>query len=1121
MLTSDSSAEERKVVTILFADVVSSTLLSTRIDAEHLREQMARFFHVAREEIERYGGIVEKFIGDAVMAVFGLPVIHEDDPARAVQAALAIRGRTRPLVESGVIPEIRIGIHSGEVVANPRAASQGEFLITGEAVNLAARLQQHAQPGQILVGESTYSATHSVFKYRQVAPLQLKGRTARILAFACAGVARGGLPASVTAGLASPLIGRDSEFAALMDRVHRLSAGQGCIVAIIGEAGMGKSRLVAEVRRAAEGLGLDWLEGHALSYGQAFSYWPFLEIVRTAAGIVETDTDAESWRKLERRVAALLPDQVPDIVPYLGTLLGLPVPPRWEERIRYLDGDAMGRQIFRSSRLFFEHLAKKRPLLLVFEDLHWADNASVALMEHLFPLVQTVPLILCGLGRLHPGSAAARLRRIAKGEHADSYTEVILTPLSTAHVYQLARNLLRVDAPPPPLLQSLGKAEGNPLFVEEIVRALSDPRTVVREEGGRWPLQAPLHESALPETLRGVIMARVDGLNEHVKEVLKTAAVIGRTFSYRLLAAVTRAGPDLDGVLEELQALDFVDEKRPLPELEFAFRHGLMQEATYESILLRRRRELHRQVGDTIEALFADRLEEFYAVLAYHYAQAEEWQRAQGYLFKAGDQAHRLAADVEALAHYRQAVAAYGRAFGDRWDPVERAALERKMGEVLFRRGEHEQAREHLERALAQMGAPIPSSRWAVRVGIAGQLLRQLAYRVLSPAVMARTRQSTLAAEERCRIYEALGWMDYFTDSERLLLDALLILNIAERHHLPMWIATAEYGVGVICELMGLRRLAEFYSRRALALAERIRHTVALGLAHFGLGLHELHDGAWHSALDHFQVSASVFRQTGELRQQGIATTMTAWLLRARGEVTRSVELSQQLVRLGEEAADTQVLAWGLAELGRALAVAGAIDDAGRHLERAIALSATIPDYVWVVDAMSSVAMIHLRQGRFEEALATLADAERVAQKHGLRGYNLTLVRTARAEACIAMAERSAGNERMAWLKQAREACRALTEQATVDAEARPGVGRLRGALEWLRGRPSTALRWWERGVAEAQKLGAQYELGLILWEMGRQTGDPRYLERAEAIFVQVGARWDLARVRELSTKAG
>ncbi|MBI2014068.1 MAG: AAA family ATPase, partial [Candidatus Rokubacteria bacterium] len=636
-------------------------------------------------------------------------------------------------------------------------------------------------------------------------------------------------------------MGREEDLRILTDHIGRLGDRGGGVVSILGEPGVGKSRLLAETRRAAADRDVLWLEGRSLSFTQAIGYWPFLDIFRQYAGITEEDDNVASWGKLDRRLDALGGGQTREILPYLATLLGIRVGEEFQERVRHLDGLAMGRQISLSVRRFFERLARAHPVVLVFEDLHWIDQSSAEMLEHLLPLVDTLPLLVVVVSRVERDTSGARLRQVAS-EKVAIFTEITLSPLTPAGAAELLRNLLGVE--PSASLRDfvVSKAEGNPFFIEEVLRTLIAAGVLTRDATtGAWRLAhtTRIEQVTIPDTIEGVIMARVDRLDDELKQVLKLAAVIGRSFFYRILQGIADAERQLDRQLFELQQVELIREKRRLPELEYYFKHALVQEATYESILAERRRLLHRRVGETIEALFTDRLEEFAGLLAYHYARAEEWDKAKDYLSRAGDYAGRIAADTEALAHYGQALAACERVFGESWDPAQRAVLERKMGEALFRRGDHQQAVDYLRAALAHLGHPLPGSPARVRLAIGGQIVRQLRYRILGSFTRWGLAPIDVGSEERIRIYQVMAWIDYFMDQERAVLDALLALNVSEQLGYMRGLVQGCSGVGVLGDLLRLYRVAGFYHRRAGELAEHTDHLPARGLAALGQGLHQ------------------------------------------------------------------------------------------------------------------------------------------------------------------------------------------------------------------------------------------------------------------------------------------
>lgn len=1111
--------EERRHVTVVFADLTGSTSLAERLDPEDLRRILASFFAAMSRAIQRHGGTVDKYVGDAVMAVFGAPVAHEDDAIRAVTAAIDMQDAIDELNvalerDRGLRLALRIGINTGEVVAGPLAGDvQRTYTVVGDTVNTAQRLQAAAEAGGILVGASTYRAASRGYEFRSVPPVTAKGKAAPLKAYAFVAAAPARPSGAERRRVSAPLVGRDAELGTLLQRIDRLASGRGGVVILTGEAGIGKSRLVAELRRRTSTEAVTWLEGRSLSIGQTISYYPFLEIVRAVAGIGEDEPDREAWAKLEAAVRELIPDEAAEVVPALGVLLALPTAGEMSERVRHLDAEALRRGIFLAARRLVAQLGRRRPLALVFEDWHWADASSVALLEHLLPLVATDPVLVLLAGRREPEAPGERAIAASRRDHADRTTEIELASLTPTATSELVRGLLARDLPAEVERLALERSEGNPFFVEELISALIEVGAVVRDlDGERWQLTERLEDVEIPDTLQGILMARIDRLEQDAKEVLKLAAVIGRTFFYRVLRVVAHAADELDQDLAELVGRDFIRVKDVVPELEYVFKHALAQEVTYDSILLERRRQLHRHVGETIESLFADRLTDFYGILAYHFARAEDWPKAQEYLFKAGDHAGRIAADAEALVHYREAAAAYARAFGDRWDPLARASLDRKLGEALFRQGEYQRALEHLRDALATLGRPYPSTRWGVRRAIARELLRQAAHRLVPWLALRRAGLDEVQAREVWRLYQTLGWIDYAQDVERVLLDGLTALNFAERTGLRGESAQGLTGIGIICDAVGLFRLASGYHRAALSLAEEAADPLGLGLAQLGLALHGDHLGTWNDAIAHAERSAEVFRQAGDLRGWGTATGLVGRLAHLQGDFARSMRAIREVARAGEDGADRQLQGVGFYGQGANLLRVGELDAAVTLLERAVAVFRGIPDHRLAAGASEYLGQAHLRRGDLAKALAVFREAERSVAERQLRGVVWT--RTGIAEAHLVLAERTAGEERARALRDARELCRAALRQGRHVREGLAAAWRLEGTRLWLEGRAADARRAWERSLRAAREVGARYDHGMTLLEMGQRLRSEEHLDQAGRELSALGAHFDAEQAR-------
>jgi class 3 adenylate cyclase/tetratricopeptide (TPR) repeat protein len=1116
---------DRRLVTVLFADISGFTSLSEKLDPEAVRDLIASCFDRLVPCIERYGGTIDKFIGDEIMALFGAPLAHENDPERALRAALEMRDA---LVAFNREREVSLGLHFGVntglvFAGNVGGGKRHDYSVMGNAVNVAARLKATAKSGEILSGPDTYRLTRDLFDFRPAETLDLKGKSEGTTAY--------GLIASRTAafapaldaraGLVSPLVGRDQEAASFGIALDRLRQGSGGIVVVTGEAGLGKSRLVAEMRGSAEGRDLRCLEGRTLSFGRIISYWPLLEILQQDAAIDADDKESERWTKLADRVTALFGTEAPEILPYLATLLSLPIPDELVDKVRYLDGDAMGRQVYRATRLYFVRLARERPAVLVFEDLHWLDGSSAALLEHLLTLVREVPLLFCLVGRPEADGPMAHLGKLVRGAYPEHLTEVQLQPLTPQEIATLATNLTKLALIPTRLQEMIvEKAGGNPFYVEEVVRSLIDQGGLVEDPaGGRFRVTDKAARIVIPDTLHGVIMARIDRLDDDLKQVLRLASVAGRTFFYRVLAGVAEAGLELDRSLAALQGFELLREKARFPELEYIFKHALVHEATYESILLQRRRELHSRVARATKELFPDRVDEFSTLLAYHYSKAEDWQNAQEYLFRAGDQAGKIAADQEALHLYEEAVEAYSHAFGDTWDPLERAVLERKMGEALFRRGDHQRAREYLYRALATLGYPVPESPGGVLRGISREVVIQAWHRLwpwfrpAQPSAEAGDR-----ANEACRIYQAVGWIEGFADQARALHIVLADLNLAEKQSIEWAASSGAAIVGMMLMVMPAPRLSKSYIARARQIAERGGWPAEQAQADLIDGMREFWLAGDSSRAEKcLRRSWERFRELGDIRSYaGIAMGVGVHIPAERGEFERALGLAREIRQSGRDAGDRLTEAYGEAWESELLYLTGDLETGEAGMRRTIDAMLAATDYRISSKVAGRLAACLLVEGRVQEAQALLAEHRANMRTYRIRGFNGTMVITGTAAAALAAAEQTNGPSRDEMLQEAKRACAAALKQAKLDVTAFVPACRLRGTYEWLRGHAGKADKWWRQSLDHADKLGARYEGALTILEIGRRTGDPEQLRRAVSEFEAMGSRYFVAEAQRL-----
>jgi len=664
---------ERKFVTVLFADVVDSTGMGERLDPEQVIEIMNGAFAFLNVAVAKYDGTVARLMGDAVLAFFGAPVAHEDDAERAVRAALEIQAAAREYgrtIEAnyGVEFEVRVGINTGlAVLAVVGDEIKTEYTAMGDTTNVAARMQSAATPGTVLISANTYHLVKELFEFEPRGAIEVKGKSMPIETHEV--VAPKAVPGKVRGleGITSPLVGRAAEYQLLCDRLEDVRQGRGSCVAVIGEAGLGKSRLLAEVRKLATAdtqPPVTWLEGRALSYEQTVTYYPWRQIIREAVGTKEGEASDLVREKLRSDPAcATIPQgdlQFLDVVLSVESDATL-------DAVAALEGDALVDHITEAIERYIRAQANQAPMVIVFDDLHWADSASLDLLLNVAELVGKSPLLVVCLLRPDKDAPSWSAIKRARSKLGSLLTEIMLKPLDAAHAQELLGNLLYIEDLPESVRNLiLDKAEGNPFFVEEVIRALIDSDYIV-QENGHWRAIREIANVSIPDTLTGVLSARIDRLPENTKHVAQTAAVLGRIFAHRALTTVCAAAPpperieDVGPHLGVLTYEELVRERMPDPELEYSFKHALTREAAYELLLLRRRKELHRRAGEVLERLYPEQRGEFASALAHHFRQGEEWQRSADYAMRAGTQAVKVYAMSEALAHYDNAYEALTR----------------------------------------------------------------------------------------------------------------------------------------------------------------------------------------------------------------------------------------------------------------------------------------------------------------------------------------------------------------------------------------------------------------------------------------------------------------------------
>lgn len=653
---------ERRIVTMLFCDVKGSTAAAEQLDPEDWTDVINGAFEHMIKPIYTYEGTVARLMGDAILAFFGAPIAHEDDPERAVLAGLEIVNGIKPYCEKiqqrfGLEVNVRVGINTGMVVVGTVGSDlRMEYTAMGDAINLAARMEQTAEPGTVQIAHDTYKLVAPLFQVQELGGITVKGKDEPVPAYRV--VARKVTPGRVrgVAGLTSVLVGRDAEMQTLQDVLESAQHGVGHIVSLMSEAGLGKTRLIEEIQnRWRDNPALDWYTLSSLSYEAGHAYGMFQNLVRRLNDIGWNDSNEQARAKLEPMLARVPVTQRGRATQVLEILLGLSD----TSGLPLLEGDAFQRELFAVMEMLARQTFSAKPGVLVIDDLHWSDAASVELLLSLLPLTNELPFVLLCALRPMRDAPAWRVAQKASDEFSHRYTELKLRPLSNDDTALLVSTLLGgIEIPRDLMRKILERATGNPFFVEEVVRTLIDNGSFVRDETtGQWTVTPRSKEIDIPESLQALLAARIDQLEEVTRHTLQLSAVIGRSFYLRVLAAIAEAGQDLDHHLAVLQRLDLIGEAARLPEVEYRFRNPLTQEVAYKTILLKQRREFHRRVAETMEGLFADRLDDYANLLAHHFSASDLYGKAIEYLRRAAQRAVALYVYEDAIQPLRAALA--------------------------------------------------------------------------------------------------------------------------------------------------------------------------------------------------------------------------------------------------------------------------------------------------------------------------------------------------------------------------------------------------------------------------------------------------------------------------------
>ncbi len=1097
----DAPVAERRLVTVLFADLVGFTTLSESRDPEDVRELLSRYFDTCSRLIGLYGGTVEKFIGDAVMAVWGTPTATEDDAERAVRAALDLVAAVSALGDEVGAPELRAraGVLTGEAAVTIGAEGQG--MVAGDLVNTASRVQSAADPGTVYVGEATRRTTEQTVVYMDAGAFELKGKDGLVPLWKALRVVSGARGSLKSAGLEAPFVGRDRELRQIKDLFHASADERRAhLVSVTGIAGIGKSRLAWEFYKYFDGLPqlTYWHRGRCLAYGEGITYWALADMVRMRCRIVEDDEPAAAAEKLRAALEEYIadPDERRFIEPRVAQLLGLGA------------HEARDRQdLFAAWRLFFERLADVYPTVLAFEDMQWADTSLLDFVEYLLEWSRNSPLFVITMARpeLLEG-------RPTWGAGQRNFGALYLDPLSAAAMEELLAGLVP-GLPDTVRDQILDRAEGVPLYAVETVRMLLD-RGLLVEDGPAYRLTGPVEELAVPETLHALIAARLDGLSSEERGVLQDGAVLGKTFTVDALSALAGGDAGLEVTLARLvrkEVLGIQADPRSPEHGQYGFLQDLVRHVTYETLSKRERRSRHLAAAAYLESAFAEE-DEVVEVIASHYLAANEAApeaedaaairaKAQATLARAGDRAASVGAAVEARRYFEQSANLVE-------EPTAKAALVSQAGEMAARAGDPDSARRLLlasielyERQGDTHVAARVMSRLAMIDSFTGRRDEALERMERAFDVISADPPDEDIALLAGRL--AIGYW-FSGDLQRAAERAEFALDIAESFAYPEPLVTALRAKSAVAESKGHSQESEALQKQALQLA--LRHDLAelASSCYFVISDQCFRRDAYPAALGYLDEALTLVRKLGNRPWEWSVLaerTYPLFMLGRWDEVTSIAgDFTQEQIDAGgvvlsvlQSGVEIHIQRGQLQEANRVFSMFSRLDGSTDVQDRSVFLA--------------SRAALHRAEGRLRDALS---GGEATVETAHTLGFPFQAVKwglVEALEAAFALGESARLEELLAIV----ESIPAGSRPPYLDAQARRFRARLTGDAAGFRA-----------AAAGFRALEIPFWLGVTLLELGDEAG----LAEAREIFERLGATPWLERVsaaasdRQLHTPA-
>ncbi len=1128
---------ERRQATVMFADISGFTGLSEAMDPEEVTCVMNDCFEMMGSIVKRYGGTIDKFIGDCIMVLFGVPTAIEDAPQKAVNTAIEIRNLLNKCSNEKKYNfplEVHIGINTGQVVSGSvGSVDKKDFTVIGDTVNIASRLQDISSNGQIYVGPLTYKYTKNDFQYQTLKPIMVKGRKNPVQVYELLSTevkierTRFGLDRKIY----SEIVGRKQELDKLELHVLKVINGEGSIVSIIGEAGIGKSRLIAELKKKDEIKRVKFMEGRALSIGKNLNYHPIIDIFRNWADIRDSDSAMQSVNKLEKAILKIDPYSAGEILPFVATLMGITLTGKHAQRMKEIEGDSLEQLILLNLRKLLVKAAQYKPLVLVIEDLHWADLTSIDVFESMYPLAQDNPILVINIVRPNFEDTGNRILKTLNNKCIKYHTELYLEPLNNEQCEALINNLLKIKGLPGHVREVVTKrAEGNPFFIEEVIRSFID-EGVVEIKDGKFEVTKKIESVIIPDTIHDVLMTRIDRLNDQTKSLLKVASVIGRNFFYKILVEVAKNTSEIDQKLEYLKGIQIIRQGSRISELEYLFRHVLAQEVTYDTILLSKRKTLHLKTAQAIEVIFVERLNEFYGMLAFHYSQGEDYEKAEEYLVKAGNEALKAAASSEAINYFREALSLYLKKHNNTGDPEIIASLEKNIGMAFFNKGQYHKAVEHFDKVLLLWGEKPPENKIKLYLRFIWNIF--LLLKNLYVSSKQKKKIPTPRENEIINIISKKAYALSQMDVKKMFIEFILQI----KRFFSLDITKIENGTSVLVMQSGAFSLGGIsfgISNRILEYSRNyINFNETTEVIHYKCieTINHFLSGAWHDEIEFDYALVDQAVKTGA--NQIITHAYTFWycmLEIEKGNFNAAIRLINKLDAFAKEYDNDLALARKLLVNTKYLMKQRMLHEALIEIECCIALLSKMGLTPFGIYAKGMKAQVQLLSEDVADAGQTLELIKsEITTEERITPFHKSSFLKSQFMYDLLIFEDSVNGNKSQLHKKAHKSGMLALQNANKVACEKPGILKLMGINNWIAGQQNKALSWWDKSLQAGEELGARPELSHTYLEIGKRLFEKNskhsdldninskgFFERAEFLSREMDLKWDMEEIEKI-----